>query len=627
MKAAKLWIWVSALASLAGWSLSAVGGLNRAGYAIFFAVAVAILFLCRRKFALPTAKSFPVWKKVFRRFRRPLPGAFAGLALLVFIGGVIYPPSNYSGLNYRLSRTLQWLAHDGWFWIHTPVFRMNDRACGIEWLSAPLLLFTRSDRLLFLLNFLPFLLLPGLVFTVFTRLGVRARVAWQWMWLAPTGYDFLLQAGGNANDTFPAAYALAMLAFGARAWVSRQPADLWYSVLAAALLTGAKAGNIPLLLAGALLIFPLLPILLRHWKLTTLVLLLGAAVSFLPTAALNFYYLHDWSGLSIERAGMNMKNPLVGVWGNALLLLLNNFLPPLFPLACWWNAHILSVLPHFLSAPMTANFEQGFQSLPELPTEDWAGFGFGLCALLLVSVPAAFLMRGATGKIPAPAVPTNLRRCVLAAPWLALLVFCMKSGMVTPHRIIAPYYPLLLPALLLGAGQSLVVRRRWWRTLAGAALVLAFTVLVLSPDRQLWPAKTILSKLAAQYPHQTASARALEVYTVYSQRNDALAGVREFLPPDLPVVGFIGDEDDCDISLWRPLGARRVEQFFLNDPPATIRQRVQYVVLGGFNLQAQGTNLDAWLRAAGAGLVGATNAVLKASEGSQPWYVVRFKPE
>jgi hypothetical protein len=70
-----------------------------------------------------------------------------------------------------------------------------------------------------------------------------------------------------------------------------------------------------------------------------------------------------------------------------------------------------------------------------------------------------------------------------------------------------------------------------------------------------------------------------------------------------------------------------VEQFFLNDPPATIRQRVQYVVLGGFNLQAQGTNLDAWLRAAGAGLVGATNAVLKASEGSQPWYVVRFKPE
>jgi len=33
-------------------------------------------------------------------------------------------------------------------------------------------------------------------------------------------------------------------------------------------------------------------------------------------------YIGDWSGLSIERTGMDMKNPVVGVWGNALLLLL-----------------------------------------------------------------------------------------------------------------------------------------------------------------------------------------------------------------------------------------------------------------------------------------------------------------
>ena len=143
-----------------------------------------------------------------------------------------------------------------WFWIHTPDYRMNDRACGIEWLSAPLLLFTKSDRALFLLNFIPFLLLPGLIFSVFTRLGVRARVAWQWMWLLPTGYDFLLQAGSIANDTFPTVYALAAVDFAARAWQSRRAADLWHSILAAALLTGAKASNLPLLLPWAILIFP-----------------------------------------------------------------------------------------------------------------------------------------------------------------------------------------------------------------------------------------------------------------------------------------------------------------------------------------------------------------------------------
>ena len=199
-----------------------------------------------KELGLGSGKKSSGRKKILRRFRRPLPFCFAVLALLVFLGGVLYPPSNYTGLNYRLARVLQWLAHGQWCWIHTPNFRMNDRACGFEWLTTPLLLFTRSDRALFLINFIPFLLLPGLVFSVFTRLGVRPRVAWHWMWLLPTGYNFLLQAGGIANDIFPAVYALAALDFGCRAWVSRRPADLWHSLLAAALLTGAKASNLPL---------------------------------------------------------------------------------------------------------------------------------------------------------------------------------------------------------------------------------------------------------------------------------------------------------------------------------------------------------------------------------------------
>ena len=34
----RLWLWISALASVAGWILSALGQLNRPGYAAFFAV-------------------------------------------------------------------------------------------------------------------------------------------------------------------------------------------------------------------------------------------------------------------------------------------------------------------------------------------------------------------------------------------------------------------------------------------------------------------------------------------------------------------------------------------------------------------------------------------------------------
>jgi hypothetical protein len=149
--------------------------------------------------------------------------------------------------------------------------------------------------------------------------------------------------------------------------------------------------------------------------------------------------------------------------------------------------------------------------------------------------------------------------------------------------------------------------------------------LILSPDRPLWPAKTILSKLNEQHPGQHLIARALKVYTVYSERSDPLAGVRDLLPPEIQTVGFIGTEDDTDISLWRPFGGRRVEHFLLADPPEQIRQQVQYVVVGGENLKEHNTTINVWLQQSGAELVGTTNATLKISEGLQPWYVVRFK--
>jgi hypothetical protein len=619
----RLWIWISVFASLAGWILSALGQLNRVGYAIGFAAFIGFLVWRRQDWRLNISRI------KWRRFRRPLPLCFATLSVLIFLGGILYPPSNYTGLTYRVGRVLQWLSHGHWFWIHTMDFRMNDRACGVEWLSAPLLLFTQSTRGLFLLNFLPYLLLPGLIFNLFTQLGVRARVAWQWMWLLPTGYIFLLQAGSIANDTFPTAYALAAMFFGLRAWKTRQPSDLWHSLLAMALLTGAKASNLPLLLPWTILIFPLLPLLRRKPALTALMILVAAMVSFLPTAALNIYYLGDWSGLSIERTGMDMKNPVVGIWGNAFLLLLDNFAPPLFPFAGWWNEHALSLLPHFLTAPMLANFEPGFLWLGELPTDDWSGLGFGVSLLLAVSVVAAgFIKRHSPAAAERkPIIPQAYLQFVIIAPWFALLAFAMKSGMVTPDRLIAPYYPLLPPLLLMGAAQTQIIRWAWWKILVAMTLILAVIVLALAPDRPLWPAKTILLKLAARHPEQHLIARALNVYTVYSTRYDPLANVRALLPPEAATVGFIGAEDDCDVSLWLPLGGRRVEHFLASDPPERFRQaKIEYVVVGGLNLQLRGLTFDEWQQRTGAKLVATTTATLKVAEGPQSWFIVRFDP-
>jgi hypothetical protein len=523
LRAVKCWILLSTLASVAGWTLSALGMLNKTGYAIF-AAAVAVLIFAFRKspWFSPSGHSL---KKLPRRFRHFLPASFALLATLVFLSGLLYAPTDHTGLSYRLPRVLHWLQHGRWFWIHTPNYRMNDRACGIEWLSAPLLLFLKSDRALFLLNFIPFILMPGQLFSVWTRFGVRPRVAWNWMWLFPTGYCFLLQAGGIANDGFPTIYALAMMDFALRARekfrqsstentesrpASRSPidpgpwtVDLGLSVLSAALLVGAKVSNAPLGLAWVIIIFPLLPKVLilgsrGHGPRTThhvsrftfhvitwlLVLLIAILISFLPTAILNMHFLHgDWSGLSIEHPGMDMKNPIAGILGNAVLLVTNNFVPTFFPMAHWWNEHALSHFPAALARLMNANFEGGYNILGEMPTEDSAGIGFGISMLLAISFAAALLTRntqpGTRTTHHAPRshqLSTINYQLLLAAPWIGLLAYCMKSGMVTPARLIAPYYPLLFPLLLIGAGQSQVVRRRWWRVLAAGLLLLALAL-------------------------------------------------------------------------------------------------------------------------------------------------------
>jgi hypothetical protein len=477
------------------------------------------------------------------------------------------------------------------------------------------------------MNFLPYLLLPGLIYSVFTRLGVRPRVAWHWMWLFPLAYNFVLQAASIANDTFPTVYALAAVDFGLRAWKSRRIGDLWHSGLAVALLTGAKASNLTLLLPWAIVIFPVLPLLRRNLVVTALIVILAAVVSFLPNALINIHYLNDWSGLSIERPGMSMKEPLVGIYGNAFLLLLGNFTPPLFPFAGWWNEHALSVLPHFLTAPMLANFEPGFLWLGELPTEDWCGIGFGVSVLLAVSVVGGWLMRRKTVLPPSKneLILGDYLKIVLIAPWFSLLAFGIKSGMVTPGRLIAPYYPLLFPLLLIGAAQSQIVRRWWWQALAGASVLLALVVLVLVPDRPLWPAKTILAKLVAQHPDKPLLSRALDVYTVYSKRPDPLAEVRQLLPPGIRVIGYIGAEDDCDISLWLPLGSRKVEHFLYTDPPERFREAgVEYVVVGELNLKLRGLTFEEWRQKTGAELIASANATQKVSEGPQPWFVVRL---
>lgn len=628
VSAIKVWIWISVFATVAGWVLSFFGVLNAIGYAVLGVLGLIVFFQLRGRGYLKLDNYDWSRTKIRRRFCRTLPMFLLFTAALIVLGGVMYPPTNHTGLSYRVPRVLHWLDANQWHWIYAPNFRMNTRACGIEWMSAPFFAFLNSDRFLFLLNLIPYVFMPGQIFSMMTRLGVRGRVAWSWMWLLPTGYVFLLQAGSLGNDAFPVVYAMAAIDFACRAWKSQRAEDVWYSMLALALLTGAKASNMPLGLMWLVLAWRLWPILKREPIGTSVVGVIVILVSFIPTALLNLANCGSWSGLTMERIGMDMKNPVVGLLGNPPIMLIHNLCPPFFPMASWWNKHSLDLLPGFLRQPLDANFEGGFQTMWELPMEDWSGIGMGVTVLMLIA--AAFALPNYFGKRPPvcsrTSIPAIIIKLALIAPWLALVAYCAKSGMVTAARLIAPYYPLLLPALLMGDEQSRLVRAGWWRRLEVAVFVVAIGVLVVTPARPLWPAKTVLSSVVRANPDNKMFARALATYTAYSIRNDPLASLRDSLPTDLKVVGFVGTPDDLDISFWKPYGKRRVEHINIAESPEQIRERkIEYAVVSQLWFELALTNYPSWLKTVRADVITNTVATISVNAGPQQWDVIRFR--
>ena len=152
--------------------------------------------------------------------RRPRTGSgclkacFLLVAALSLMAAVIHVPWSFDAVTYRLPRCLYWLAEGRWYWIGTIDGRLDYSSCGLEWQMIPLILLTKTDRFLFLLSYLPFLLLPGLFYLGGRALGFARKPVLIWMWLLPCAYCIALQCSGLQNDGYTASYTAACLAFG-----------------------------------------------------------------------------------------------------------------------------------------------------------------------------------------------------------------------------------------------------------------------------------------------------------------------------------------------------------------------------------------------------------------------------
>ena len=561
----RIWLAIGVGATLAGLGLSWLGQLNAWGYALALVLGlVAGGLVWGREFRGGRVRLKPRW----RRFRRPAPAGFLILSAVAFVGGALYSPINYDTLWYRLPRVLHWLGEGRWHWIHTYELRFNVIATGMEWLWAPLVAWSHSDRLIFLPNFAAFLLLPGAVFSLFTRLGVRPRVAWWWMWLLPAGWVFAMQAGSAANDSYAAVYALLMVDFALRARKSGRVTEWWWALLAMALLTNTKQSNMPLGLLWLVAALPGTGMALRRPFATLAVTVMGLMVSVIPVVAQNLSHTGNWMGWPRAEQTWIPQYPLVAVVANTGLVSLHNLLPPFLPFSNRWNA---------LATVFGDRFDpylRGFEFFGQMPKVfDEASAGLGPC--LMVLAVAAWFLRSKGEKAGGRGAPAWLKWSMAAL----MLLFLAKMGCRQPARYLAAYYPFLVVLFVAGGPHAQIVRRRWWQFAAMASIGCSVLLLALSKQRPVLPTPGMAGWLAA---HSPVGGKFFARWQ--TKLEDSLALGDHLVPfqpwlKDAQVVGYaaytIGE-----LKLWEPYGSRRVVHVLNGDSPALLRaQGIRWLVV------------------------------------------------
>ncbi len=606
---ARCWILFSTLLVSAGWILSALHRLNRAGYGVVFVLAGIAVFFWRQKTKWrPQKNPAQLFQKFRRRFKRPAPFFFLLLVLLAFLSGSLLPDLNYDSDAYRLPRVFHWLWFEQWHWIHTFDARMNIAACGFEWLCAPLILFTHTDRFLFLINWISYLLLPGLIFSVFTRLQVRPRVAWWWMWFLSAGWCFALQAGSVDNDSLAAVYILAAVDLALRARKTKSVADLWLSLLAAALATGVKQTNLPLVLLWLIAAWPSVRLFWARPIGSISVATLGLLVSIVPVSVLNYEHYRTWLPVDVAglpSAGRFHLDPFWGVVGNAFCIPLQNLMPPFHELlppffrysVPLWNEQ----MRQFLQTPFGAHFSS-FENFGYLSADYYRGIcegnaalGLGVCILIF----ATFLQMWRQRKIISTGETIRRNRNLFLlrlVPWGLLLLFMAKVGTFSSARHLAPYYIFLFPLFLVKTGHAKVVRQPRWQRLG--LEIMAFTAIVVAAagNRPLLPLPTLWEMLHKKFP---ANELVTDQYSRYAESDYQAAQARKkflekSLPSDETVVGYYPNICDVDEpGLWLPYGRRRVECIAPGDSPERLRSLgIRYVVA---HLNPQDGSITNWM--------------------------------
>jgi hypothetical protein len=609
-----LWLGYTLWATLAGWGLSLLGHVDGSGYIRCMPILVLLCCCLWRK----TGPWVPVLPNKPRVLRKPAALAWLVIAVLAGVAGALHAPANYDALSYRLPRILNWWQEGHWYWIGAVNGRMDYSGTGMEWQMLPLIVLTKSDRWLFLLNWLPFLLLPSLAYGAFTGLGMRRKLAATWMWIFPCAYGLALQCGSLGNDGLGAVLVTASLALASRARLDRAILLLGMSAVAAAAATALKGSSLPLLLPlgvfWCLAAFRTLAA--RNWPLVLPWLAVAACCSFLPVAALNQLHAGDWAGDAHDTDQLRIRKPLAGIAGNSVNLALSTVELPLLPISKSLNAKLDAWEG---TSPFIGFVKQGFPRFNpsiggEIPSEEGAGVGIGLGILTLWTLIRSRPSRIRHGSTRIPYVG----HIMAAATAVAVTAYMMKMGSECTARIMLPYLPLCLAMVLLPSGGHNPFKGRWGRLWACVPACCILPALLLTPNRPLVPG-AMLAEL--NWLPQSLRTRIAAVYSTYQNRSDVLAPVRQLLPAACPAVGFGGDGGHTPVALYRPYGTRKVLEITTRDPvPAPV------LVVTARGIQDRlGVTLADFVASHGLEVSAEVEVISTVSTGAERWSVLTRK--
>jgi hypothetical protein len=236
------------------------------------------------------------------------------------------------------------------------------------------------------------------------------------------------------------------------------------------------------------------------------------------------------------------------------------------------------------------NFESAFGMVPKVATEDLCGLGLGITLLLLWRV-------GGRARERPPAKSSALLRAVRAGAWIALLFICAKSTLLALPRLLAPYYPLLIPTFLQGESASRMVRQLGWRRLATLNSLSCVALLFLLTTTPVWPL-SFIERLEARFPGNRFLQPIIDTYGSHHRAKLFHERVMAAVPASEKTVGLARDWGEIELPYWKPVGSRKIEHVRPADTHQTLQARgIHFVLVTKYagDVDMLGARLDARL--------------------------------